>query len=138
MNIYTLINTILATSGYLAQIALLGFVQILLCNCFEGAGMSAKAKHVFVVTNWIIINVFIALWATITAFSIRIQYHSIADLSEATLNEVITPYKLALAFFIIFLLVGVEIMVLSFRILSGARQRNDTILPTVSFFDLCR
>lgn len=134
MNIYFLINTILATSGYLAQIALLGFVQILLCNCFEGAGMSAKAKHVFVVTNWIIINIFIALWATITAFSIRTQYRFISDLSDATFNEVITQYKLALAFFIIFLFVGVEIMALSFRILSGARQRNDTILPTVSFF----
>lgn len=96
--------------------------------------MSAKAKHVFVVTNWIIINIFIALWATITAFSIRTQYRFISDLSDATFNEVITQYKLALAFFIIFLFVGVEIMALSFRILSGARQRNDTILPTVSFF----
>lgn len=139
VNIYLLINTILATSVHLAEIALLGFVQILLCNCFEGAGMSAKAKHAFVVTNWIIINIFIALWATITTFSIRNQYHLIADLSKASLNEITTREKLILAYSVIFLLVGIEITVLSFRILSGAKQRNDAILPKVSsFLTLCR
>lgn len=134
VNIYLLINTILATSVHPAEIALLGFVQILLCNCFEGAGMSAKAKQVFVVTNWIIINIFIAFWATITTFSIRYQYHLIANLSKAkaSFNEIITREKLALAYSVVFLLVGIEIMILSFRIRSGAKQRNDAILPTVS------
>lgn len=132
MNVYFLIDTILATSVYLAEIALLGFIQILLCNCFEGAGMSAKAKHAFVVTNWVIINIFIALWATITTFSIRLQYHLIADLSKVTESEISTLEKLRLAYSVIFLLVGIEIMILSFRIRSGAKQRNDAILPTVS------
>lgn len=132
LKIYLLINTILATSVHLAEIALLGFVQVLLCNCFEGAGMSAKAKHVFVVTNWIIINIFIALWATITAFAIRYQYHLVADISKASSSEFITREKLTLAYSVIFLLVGIEIMILSFRIHSGAKQRNDAILPKVS------
>lgn len=133
VNIYLLINTILGTSVHLAEIALLGFVHILLCNCFEGAGMSAKAKHAFVVTNWIIINIFIALWATITTFSIRNQYNLIiADLSKVTFSEISTREKLTLAYSVIFLLVGIEIMILSFRIRSGAKQRNDAILPTVS------
>lgn len=132
VNIYLLINTILATSVHLAEIALLGFIQILLCNCFEGAGMSAKAKHAFVVTNWVIINIFIALWATITTFSIRNRYHLIADLSKVTYSEISTREKLTLAYSVIFLLVGIEIMILSFRIRSGSKQRNDAILPTVS------
>lgn len=131
MNIYFLINAILATSRYLAEIALLGFIQILLCNCFEGAGMSAKAKHAFVVTNWVIINIFTALWATITSFSIKLQYNSIAD-SGVNSSEISTPDKLTLAYSVIFLLVGIEIMILSFRIRNGAKQRNDAILPTVS------
>lgn len=94
--------------------------------------MSAKAKQVFVVTNWIIINIFIALWATITAFAIRYQYHIIAELSKASYSEIITREKLTLAYSVIFLLVGIEIMILSFRIRSGAKHRNDAILPTVS------
>lgn len=132
VNIYFLINTILATSVHLAEIVLLGFVQILLCNCFEGAGMSAKAKQAFVVTNWVILNIFIALWATISAFAIRYQYQLIADLSKLSSSEVITREKLTLAYSVIFLLVGIEIMILSFRIRSGAKQRNDSILPKVS------
>lgn len=132
MYIYLLINAILSTSVYLAEIALLGFIQILLCNCFEGAGMSAKAKHAFVVTNWIIISIFIALWATTTTFRIRIQYYDIADIYKETDSEWRAGNNLGLAYFIIFLLVGIEIMILSFRIRSGAKQRNDAILPTVS------
>lgn len=132
MKVYFLIHTILATSGSLAEIALLGFIQILLCNCFEGAGMSAKAKHAFVVMNWVIINIFIALWATITTFWIRLQYHLIADFSKVTDSEISTLQKLILAYFVIFLFVGIEILILSFRIRSGAKQRNDAILPTVS------
>lgn len=131
MNIYLLIHTILATSAYLAQIALLGFIQILLCNCFEGAGMSAKAKHAFVVTNWVIINIFIALWATIITFLIRLQY-KIITVSEVAYNEISTLEKITLAYSVIFVLVGIEILILSFRIRTGAKQRNDAILPTVS------
>lgn len=132
MYIYFLINSILATSVYIAEIALLGFIQILLCNCFEGAGMSAKAKHIFVVTNWVIINIFIALFATIAATSIRLQFFSIANLSKVTPSEESIQKNVTLAYFVIFLLVGIEIMILSFRIRSGAKQRNDAILPTVS------
>ena len=132
VNIYLLIETILATSVHLAEIALLGFVHILLCNCFEGAGMSAKAKQIFVVTNWVIISIFIVLWATITSFAVRYQYHLIADLSKVSSSEVITREKLTLAYSALFLLVGIEIMILSFRIRSGAKQRNDAILPMVS------
>lgn len=132
MYIYLLIDAILATSVYLAEIALLGFIQILLCNCFEGAGMSAKAKHAFVVTNWVIINIFIALWATITTFQIRLQYYDIADPFKETNGERKTRNNLTLAYFVVFLLVGIEIIILSFRIRSGAKQRNDAILPTVS------
>lgn len=94
--------------------------------------MSAKAKHVFVVSNWIIISIFIALWATITSLAIRYQYHLIADLSKASSSEVITREKFTLAYSVFFLLAGIEIMILSFRIRSGAKQRNDAILPTVS------
>lgn len=132
VNVYLLIYVILATSLHLAEIALLGFVQILLCNCFEGAGLSAKAKHAFVVTNWIILTIFIALWAGMTTYSIRYEYHLIADISNATFSEIVNRKKLLLAFSVIFLLVGIEIMVLSFRIRSGAKQRNHAILPTVS------
>lgn len=132
VNIYLLIETILATSVHLAEIALLGFVHILLCNCFEGAGMSAKAKHILVVTNWLIISIFIVLWATITSFTIMYQYHLIADPSKVSSTEVITREKLTLAYSVLFSVVGIEIMILSFRIRSGAKQRNDAILPTVS------
>lgn len=132
MYFYLLINAILSTSVYLAEIALLGFIQILLCNCFEGAGMSAKAKHAFVVTNWIIISILIALWATITTFQIRLQYYDIADVYKETYSEWRAANNLRLAYFVIFLLVGIEIMILSFRIRSGAKQRNDPILPTVT------
>lgn len=132
MYIYFLINAVLAQSVYLAEIALLGFIQILLCNCFEGAGMSAKAKHAFVVTNWVIINIFIALWATIAATSIRLQFFSIANRSKVTPSGESLQKNVTLAYFIIFLLVGIEIMILSFRIRSGAKQRNDAILPKVS------
>lgn len=132
MKIYFLIDAILSTSFYLAEIALLGFIQILLCNCFEGAGMSAKAKHAFVVTNWVIINIFIALWATITTFRIRLEYYDTADPFKETDSEWRARNNLRLAYFVVFLLVGIEIMILSFRIRSGAKQRNDAILPTVS------
>ena len=94
--------------------------------------MSAKAKHVFVVTNWVIISIFIALFATIAATSIRLQFFSIANISKVTPSAESLPRNVTLAYFVIFLLVGIEIMVLSFRIRSGAKQRNDAILPKVS------
>lgn len=58
---YSLIHTILESSGYLADISLLGFIYIVTAACLRDLGVKASITTALKVSSFVLISILVAL-----------------------------------------------------------------------------
>lgn len=124
--VYFLIATILANSGFVAEISLLGFMYLLVAFCLQEPGAKAASKTTFKLTSLLIISILSAIFAAILALQIKIQVDISYDISIS--DDPLTIVKLQLAYYALLICASIEVLALTIRIFLRARKRG---FPTV-------
>lgn len=122
--VYFLVDTILESSSYLAEISLLGFIFIVRAACLQDLGVKAAFKTAFKVSSLILISVLIAFWAAILALQIKYQVNSVIHPSKVDLNEAFVWTKLEITYYAIFVSASIELLASAMWIISGQRKQE--------------
>lgn len=122
---YFLIDTVLESSVYLADISLLGSIYIIIAVCLEDLGVKASIKTVHKVSSLVLISILIAFWAAILTLQIRSEINTVTDFSKAGPNEELVWTKIEIAYYATCVYALIKVLAIAMWIISGQRKQKD-------------
>lgn len=123
--VYFLIDTVLESSVYLADISLLGFIYIIIAACLEDLGVKASIKTALKVSSFVLISILIAFWAAILALQIKFEVNTVTSYSKADPDEELVWTKIEIAYYATFVYAMIKVLAFAMWIISGQRKRKD-------------
>lgn len=121
---YFLIDIILESSVYLADISLLGFIYIIITSCLEDLGAKASIKTSLKVSSFVLISILIAFWAAILALQIRFEVNTVTSYSKADPDEELVWTKIKIAYYATFVFAMIKVLAFAIWIILGQRKRK--------------
>ena len=119
---YFLIDTILESSVYLADISLLSFIYIIVAACLRDLGVKAPVKTALKISSFVLISSLIAFWAAILALQIIYNVNSVIDSSKIDSGEEFAWTKLEIAYYATFVFASIKLLAFAVWIISGQRK----------------
>ena len=124
---YLLIDTILESSVYLADISLLSFIYTVIAACLRDLGVKTPVKTALKISSFVLISSLIAFWSAILALQIIYHVNSVIDSSKIVPGEELVWTKIEIAYHATFVFASIKLFAFALWIISGQRKlRNPT------------
>ncbi|MCJ1465049.1 hypothetical protein MMC07_003665 [Pseudocyphellaria aurata] len=122
--VYFLIDTVLESSVYLADISLLGFIYTIIAACLDDVGVKASIKTALKVSSFVVISILVAFWAAILALQIKFEVNIVTDPSKADPDEILVWTRLKIAYYATFVFALMKVLASAMWIIVGQRKRK--------------
>lgn len=133
-NVYFLIDIILESSVYLAEISLLGFIYIVIAACLQDLGVKTLVKTALRISASVLISCLIAFWAAVLALQIIYDVNLVTDSSKFDPDEGLVWTKIDIAYDATFVFASIKLLAFAVWIISGQRKLKN---PTWASLSAC-
>ena len=126
--VYLLIASILSGAGWVSEIALLGFIYILIATCLQEPGAKGAFKNTLKFTSLVIITILFALFAAIYALRIKFEVNQVINIDAINPDDPLVWHKVNIAYDAVIVCASLEILALAILIFLRARKGGNPIL----------